>query len=145
LAARNGYELYVQPDPVLGQETGHFHPPLLFAPPQGVLSIDFGSQTNLTSFNATNDMLAPTFVLALTPDPRTRIPVPAVAPSSTEPPMGLEPTLNRIVPPPVERPAATDAASPAEMQFQALARATSSSRSVTATGEVDGIKYSRPL
>jgi hypothetical protein len=59
--------------------------------------------------------------------------------------MGLEPALNRIVPPPVERPAGTDAASPAEAQMQALSRATSSSRAIKANGEVDGIKYARPL
>jgi hypothetical protein len=59
--------------------------------------------------------------------------------------MGLEPTLNRILPPPIERPAGTDAASPTEVQSQALARATGSSRAVRANGEVDGLKYRRPL
>jgi hypothetical protein len=59
--------------------------------------------------------------------------------------MGLEPTLLRIVPPPVERPAGTDAASPAEMQAQAMARANETSRAVHASGELDGLKFKRPL
>jgi hypothetical protein len=59
--------------------------------------------------------------------------------------MGLEPALNRIIPPPVERPAGSDAASPAEVQAQAFARATQSSRVVRANGTVDGLKYNRPL
>jgi hypothetical protein len=145
LASRNAYELYIQPDPVAGLDMGHFHPPLTLAPPQGVLSIDFGRQTNLLDFSVSNDMLRPTSVVALSSEPRTRAPIPAVAPVSTEPPMGLEPALTRILPPPVERPAGTDAASPAEVQTQALARATDTSRAVRANGEVDGLKYKRLL
>lgn len=145
LSQRNSYELYIQPDPVLGRDFGHFHPPLTSVPPQGVLSIDFGTQTNLLDFSVSNDMLRPTSVVAVSSDPRTRAPVPAFAPVSTELPMGLEPTLNRIIPPPIERPAGTDAASPTEVQSQALARATGSSRAVRANGEVDGLKYRRPL
>lgn len=145
LARRNSYELYIQPDPILGRDFGHFHPPLTSVPPQGVLSIDFGTQTNLLDFSVANDMLRPTSVVAVSSDPRTRAPVPAFAPVSTELPMGLEPTLNRILPPPIERPAGTDAASPTEVQSQALARATQSSRAVQANGQVDGLKYRRPL
>jgi hypothetical protein len=145
LARRNNYELYLQPDPLVGRDFGHFHPPLTSVPPQGVLSIDFGTQTNLNSFHVSNDMLAPTAVTAVSTDPRTRAPIPAIAMASVEAPMGLEPTLSRILPPPVERPAGTDAASPAEMQAQALARAGRSSRAISATGEVDGLKYNRPL
>jgi hypothetical protein len=145
LALRNAYELYIQPDPVAGLDTGHFHPPLSLAPPQGVLSIDFGTQTNLNDFTVSNDMLRPTGVVAVSSEPRSRAPIPAIAPTGTEPPMGLEPTLLRIIPPPIERPAGTDAASPAEVQAQALARATETSRAVRASGEVDGLKYKRPL
>jgi hypothetical protein len=145
LAERNSYELYIQPDPLIGRDMGHFHPPLTSVPHQGVLSIDFGTQTNLDSFEVANDMLSPTGVTTATVDPRTRAPIPAIGLASTEPPMGLEPALTRIIPPPIERPIATDAASPAEAQAQAMARATSSSRALRATGEVDGLKYSRPL
>jgi hypothetical protein len=145
LARRNNYELYLQPDPVVGRDFGHFHPPLTSMPSQGVLSIDFGTQTNLNSFQVSNDMLAPTAVTALSTDPHTRAPSPAVAMASIEFPMGAEPALSRILPPPIERPAGTDAASPAEMQAQAIARASRSSRAISATGEVDGLKYARPL
>lgn len=145
LAQRNSYELYVQPDPLVGRDFGHFHPPLTSVPPQGVLSIDFGTQTNLIDFSVANDMLRPTSVVTVASDPRTRAPVPAFGSVSTELPMGLEPTLNRIIPPPVVRPAGTDAASPAEVQSQALARATESSRAVQANGQLDGLKYKRPL
>ncbi len=145
LARRNSYEFYIQPDPLAGMDMGHFHPPLTAVPPQGVLSIDFGTQTNLADFSVTNDMLRPTSVVGLSSDPRTRAPIPALGPVATELPMGLEPALARIIPPPIERPASTDAASPAEAQAQAMARATESSRAIQANGEVDGLKYNRPL
>lgn len=145
LAVRNRYEVYLQPDPVVGRDIGHFHPPLTTAPPQGVLSVDFGSQTNLSNFDVSYDMLQPAGVVAVSFDPLTGIPVPAVGPASVDPPMGLEPALTRILPPPVELLCRTDAANPAEVQMQALARATTSSRTIRATGEVDGVKYTRPL
>jgi hypothetical protein len=145
LAERNSYELYLQPEPITGQMFAHFHPPLTVAPPQGVLSIDFGLRTNLMSFNVSNDMLRPRSVVSASTDPRTRAPIPALAPISIEPPMGLEPALNRIIPPPIERPLAEDAANPIEMQTRAFARATESSRAIRAQGEIDGLKYARPL
>jgi hypothetical protein len=145
LAGRNSYELYIQPDPIVGIDFGHFHPPLTHVPFQGVLSIDFGTQTNLNSFSVSNDMLRPTSVIAVSSEPSTRVPIPAVAPVSTDPPMGLEPALNRIIPPPIERMLANDAANPAEMQMQAFARVTETSRTVRANGEVDSLKYNRPL
>ena len=145
LANRHCYEVYVQPDPVTGRDVGHFHPPQTLAPPQGVLSVDFGTQTNLSRFDVSYDALRPTGVVTASSDPLTRVPAPAVAPASTDPPMGKEPTLARILPPSVERMYCTDAANPAEMQAQTLARATCSSRIIRANGEVDGIKYARPL
>ncbi len=72
LASRNNYELYIQPDPVIGLDVGHFHPPLTHMPPQGVLSIDFGKQTNLSSFTVSNDMLGPTSASWARPSIRAR-------------------------------------------------------------------------
>jgi len=145
LARRNAYEVFIQPDPVVGVDNGFFRPPLPVQPPQGVLSIDFGTETNLHSFQVSNDMLRPTSVVSLSSDPRTRAPIPALAPVATDPPMGLEPSLLRILPPPIERPAETDAANPAEVQSQATARVNQTSRAVNASGEVDGLRFKRPL
>jgi hypothetical protein len=147
LAQYNSFELYIQPEPVSGRDIGYFRPPLSDPVPQGVLSIDFGTQTNLLSFNVVNDMLQPTSVVTAAPDPMTGVPTTVPASVSIDPPMGREPNLNRFLPlpPPIERMRCTDAANPAELQIRALARATSSSRSIRASGEVDGLKYSRPL
>lgn len=145
LALRNGYDLFIAPEPFSGRDTGHFRPPLTVPVPQGVLSIDFGRQTNLRSFHVSSDMQRPTGMQGLTSDPTTRVPIPYIAALAAELPMGPQPNLQRILPQPVERLAATDAASPQEAQAAAIARATASSRSIGCTGEIDGIKFARAL
>lgn len=146
LASAHSYELYIQPDPLVGRDIGHFHRRPTGMPPQAVLSIDFGRQTNLASFDVANDMLRPTSVAMVASDPQTRAPIPITAAFATDLPMGREPTLNRIVPPPVERPVGSlCAASPAEAQARAFARTVETSHSVTANGSIDGLKFNRVL
>ena len=147
IAEFHSYHLYVQPAPAIGIDIGHFKPlqMMLAMPPQGVLSVDFGSATNLSRFSASNRMLQPTTKVGVFTDPLTRAPVPVVAPVAIDPPMGLEPSLLRIVPPPVEVETGSDAASVAEAYIKAFAAVTASARSVSASGEVDGLKFRRPL
>jgi phage protein D len=145
LAQRRGWELFVQPDPLAGIDQGYFRPPAPLQPPQGVLSMDFGAASTLRDFRVQNAMLRPTSVSASSADTLSRAAIPAIAPVATDPPMGAEPTLLRITPPPVERLPSTDAANPAEAQTRAQARADDSSRAVTATGQVDGLRFRRPL
>ena len=42
-----------------GAVEGHFHPPRLELPPQGVLTVNMGEATNVNSFRARFDMLRP--------------------------------------------------------------------------------------
>jgi phage protein D len=145
LARRYGYECFVQPDPLIGVDTGHFHPPQIIAPPQGVLSVNFGASTNLDNFDVRYDMLQPTSALALALDPTTKAPVPGIGVAALEPPMGLEPTLMRVIPPPIARPTGTDAANAAELMATAQSIANRSSRALHGSGEVDGLKFERVL
>ncbi|HWL93698.1 MAG TPA: hypothetical protein VNT79_09185 [Phycisphaerae bacterium] len=145
LAGTLGYQLYIQPEPISGRDIGNLHRPQAFLPPQGVLSIDLGIATNLESFSVSYDALRPTTVVTTVVDPQTRTPIPILAFAATDPPMGLEPTLFRVVPPNVERPLGNLGATPAEAQEAAFARVNETSRCITATGEVNGTKYRRPL
>ena len=86
MAERNAYECYVQPDPILGMDVGHFHPPQVFLPHQAVLSTDFGLATNMETFSVQYAMLEPTTALAVALDPSTKAPLPGIAPLSIEPP-----------------------------------------------------------
>jgi hypothetical protein len=145
LAYTNNLDLFIQPDPITGRDVGHLHRPYTFVPHQGVLSIDFGIQSNLTQFTVANDMLSPTGVMGLMVDPVTRAPRPSFGLMSAELPMGMEPSLFRILPPPVEQQFGDGAANPTEAQLRAMARASATSRAIMAQGEVDGIKLARPL
>jgi hypothetical protein len=145
MAERNAYECFVQPDPLLGTDVGHFHPPQLQLPPQGVLSTNFGLASNLDDFTVSNDMLEPTSALATWLDPTTNSSLPAPGLMSSEPPMGLEPSLFRIVPPPIVRPAAAFTANYGEVLNNSQSIATRSSRCVRGTGTVDGLKYGKAL
>ncbi|SAL80251.1 Phage late control gene D protein (GPD) [Caballeronia peredens] len=145
-AARlQGYELYVQPEPLSGIDVGHFHPPFLSLPPQGVLSVDFGAATNLAEFQVAYDALRPTMALGIALDPRTKAPIPAVAPLSTDFPMALEPATLRVLPPAITRPTMRDAANPAEAIAQARSLANRSARAIKGSGTVDGLKFGRIL
>jgi phage protein D len=62
LAARNGYELFVEP--TAAGSKWHFHPPQLSAQPQGVLSASMGEATNVNSFASRHDMLRPATAVA---------------------------------------------------------------------------------
>jgi hypothetical protein len=145
LARRNAYECYVQPDPLVGADTAYFGPPQIFMPPQGVLSVNFGISTNVNSFTARYDMLRPTTALAVALQPETKTPAPAVATLSADPPMGLEPTLARVLPPPIRRPTSRSAANPAELITSGQSLVNRSSRAIHGTGEVDGLRYGRVL
>jgi hypothetical protein len=145
LARRNAYECYVQPDPLLGIDVGHFHPPQLLTPPQGVLSTNFGLATNVENFDVRYDALQPTSALATALDPGTRTPIPAPALAALEPPLGLEPALMRVLPPPLRRPADTDAANPGELVTEAQSVVNRASRCLHGSGEVDALKYGKVL
>lgn len=147
MAGFHSYEVFIQPDPLAGVDIGHFMPVslMLNAPPQGVLSIDFGSQTNLTSFQVTNQMLRPTMVRSTFVDADTRVPATVFVPLAGEMPMGREPSLMRVLPAPIEIESSNEAANIAERVLRATAQVTDSARTVQASGEVDGLKFTRPL
>jgi hypothetical protein len=136
LARRNGFDCYVQPEPVSGLETGHFEPRSLVGVPQAVLSVSMGEDTNVSDFAVRYDMVRPTGALAATLDVPTKAPQPALAPVSTQIPLGLEPALTRILPPPLVRPAGTGLTRSADLQSASQAIADRSSWSVFASGTV---------
>ena len=59
LAKRNGFECYVETNPLTGIVEGHFHAPHLQDPAQALISVNLGESTNVNSFKARYDMLRP--------------------------------------------------------------------------------------
>jgi phage protein D len=136
LASRNGFDCYVQPEPLTGIEQGFFRPRQTVGIPQAVLNVAMGDETNVTGFHIRYDMTQPTSVIAANLDTTTKAPQPAVAPVSLQPPMGIEPTLTRVLPPPIVRPVDTGLVRTSDLQSLAQAIADQSSYAIVAEGEV---------
>jgi hypothetical protein len=137
LAMRNGFDCYVQPEPITGVDQAYFQPPPApFGPPQAVVNVGMGPETNVDGFRVGYEMTRPTTAVAAVVDASTKAVQLALAPASTRTPMGIEPALLRILPPPVARPADTGALSIGELQPLVQAIADESSWAVVAEGTV---------
>jgi hypothetical protein len=136
LAQRNGFDCFVQPEPVSGLDFGYFKPPDLFGLPQAVISVDMGTATNVSEFKIRYDMLKPTTALASTIDATTLAPQPALAPVSLAMPMGVEPALTRIIPPPIARPSSSGLTRTSDLQTATQALVDRSSWAIIAEGKV---------
>lgn len=137
LARRNGFDCYVQPEPLTGLDQGFFEPRRPTpGPPQAVLNVGPGEASNVRSFGVRYEMLKPTTAVAATLDPATKAPQPALAPAALQMPMGIEPTGLRVAPPAIVRPADTGAARTSELQPNVQGIVDRSSWAVVAEGEV---------
>jgi phage protein D len=136
LAKRNGFDCYVQPEPLSGLDVGHFHRRQLMGMPQAVLSVEMGTETNVSDFSIRYELTRATGALAANLDVLTKTPQPAVAPVALEQPLGIEGTLMRELPPPMARPAHTGLPRAAELQRATQAIVDRSSWAVIAEGTV---------
>ncbi len=136
LARRNGFDCYVQPEPLTGLDQGYFKARQLFGLPQAVLSVSFGTETNVQDFSVRYDLAQPTAALAAGLDVPTKSPQPAVAPVALELPMGLEGALLRALPPPIMRPADTGLPRTADLQKAVQALVDRSAWAIVAEGTV---------
>jgi hypothetical protein len=71
LARRNGFDVFVNPTLVPSVVEGHFHPPRVDFPPQGVLTVAMNDVNNAGGFVFKNEMLRPTTTVAHGVDART--------------------------------------------------------------------------
>lgn len=94
LAHRNGFECYVELNPKTSLVEGHFHPPQLKQPPQGVLTVNMGQATNVNSLNTRYDMLRPTTARITGLDIESQEDQPAQAEGLSWDALGRNPSLN---------------------------------------------------
>lgn len=145
LARRNGFDCFVQPEPLSGLDVGHFRKRQLTGVPQAVLSVEMGTETNVCDFSIRYELTRPTAAIAAGLDVLTKAPQPAVAPTALEQPLGVEGTLLRQIPPPIVRPADTGLPRTAELQRATQAMVDRSTWSVIAEGTVGpGVPALRP-
>lgn len=137
LAARNGFECYVAPEPLSGLDMGFFQPAQAApGPPQAVLNVSSGPETNVVDFKVSYEMVQPTTAIGTGLDVTTKSVQPAVAPASLQLPLGAEPALTRVLPPPIVRPAGTGLMRVGELQPTVQAIVDRSSWAVVAEGRV---------
>jgi len=144
LADRNGFECFVEMNDA-GQVEGHFHPPKHDAQPQGTLTVNMGSATNVNRFRAKYDMLGPAKAKALTIDPADKTTQTGQADDTTQAEgMGDQATV------PAERPrtlllSQLGMAQSGEVQRFAQSVVDRSSWSIIAEGEVNTVAYGGAL
>jgi phage protein D len=95
LALRNGFECFVDGD------TGYFRPPVLNSPPQPVLAVQFGKQTNVNKLSLEVNALAPANVTMFQQDHTTGDLRQATADTGKQKSLGAE-APNTDLPPRVE-------------------------------------------
>jgi phage protein D len=139
LAARNGYECFVELD-ASGTVTGHFHPPRVEETPQGTLSVNLGEATNVNSFSARFDMLRPVAAQVTGVDVEDQSDQPAEIESAALKPLGSSPAGADDRPRKVLL-ADTGLAVSGELQTYAQAVVDRSSFAVTAEGELNAVAY----
>ena len=137
MAARNGFQCYVQPEPVSGVDNGFIGAPQLSSAPDAVLNVNLGPETNVTDFGISYEMAAPTTAEASGIDVFTKSIQQARSVAASEPALGLEPALQRLLTTPVVRPAGTGLMRAAELQSFTDGVTNLSSFAVNAEGTVD--------
>lgn len=144
LAHRNGFELYLAPTIAPGVVEGHFHAPSLDLPPQGVLSIAMGDQTNVQKLDATYEMVRPSTAAASGVDAMTLADQPVDVATADLTELGSRAVLNSDRPRRVRlRPAGL--AETGELQTLAQAATNLSAWAVTLKGELDTAVYGEVL
>jgi hypothetical protein len=168
MAARHGYVFYVRPGLAPNTNIPYWGPPVPLdamanAALNSALSVNMGPQTNVNSINFTYDALAPEMITGEVVDPDLNIPIPVIFPPfSTNVPLapipgaifqGMRTRVSRmdLKPPKAEGSMSDEQREKARVAYglsvaQAYERARSqvndaANRTVTATGELDALRY----
>ena len=142
LAERNGFVFYIEPLPAPGFSTAYFGLDNRLGSPQPALSINMGPQTNLDQpINFHYNALGPAAPRVTILDPITKTPIQIPAPSGLRPPLAIRPAA------PLRTTIARDAANldPGQGVLRAVSSATDSSDAVSASGEIDAVRYGQVL
>jgi len=142
LATRNGYVFYIEPTPIPGVNTAYWGIDNRLGVPQPALTMNMGGNTNVDMpMTFSYDALGPTQPQVSIEDPTTKISVPIPLPSSLHPPLARRPAT------PMRKTLTRDTANlnPAQAALRGLSSANQSSDAVSASGEVDAVRYGQAL
>lgn len=143
LAKDVGHVFYVEPGPVPGTNTAYWGPEIKLGLPQTALNIGMDAHSNCEalSFKFSNE--GSTLPVVFIQNAITKFPIPLPIPSVSllNPPLGLLPPLPKAI----EFMKDTAKLSPLAALGKGLAKASGSSEVVTATGNLDVLRYGQLL
>lgn len=143
LAREVGYVFYIEPGPAPGTNFAYFGPDLKVGVPQPALNIDMDAHTNVESLNFAFNPTAGVLPIVFIQNQMTRasIPIPIPNINPLQPPLGALPApLSKI-----KIMKETAKLNPIQAIGVGLAEAATSQDAVTAHGELDVVRYGRPL
>jgi hypothetical protein len=142
LARRNGFVFYIEPTFVPGVNTAYWGVDNRLGQPQPALTMNMGPDTNVDNpVTFSFDALGPAAPQVTIVEPFTKMAISIPLPSSLHPPLARQPagSLRKTLPRNTAKLSATQAG------LRALSSASQSSDAVTASGEVDAVRYGRAL
>lgn len=141
MAKRYGYVFYITPGPAPFTNTAYWGPPIRAGIPQSALTINMGPSTNVNSIQFQNNALAPTTVSGYVQDRMTNTSMPVETFASLRIPLATMPAWLMNLP----NVRSTQFRQGGLNVMQAYARAQGTTESsgdvVTATGELDALRY----
>ncbi len=141
LAGKVGYVFYLEPGPVPGANVAYWGPEVKVGIPQPALNVNMDAQNNVESLTFGFDGFSKTLytLKVLIQGQITTVPVPDISPIN--PPLGAKP----IPPMRVEPIDGTDALTTLQAASLGLARASQSADVISGSGQLDVLRYGRPL
>ena len=143
LADEVGYVFYIDPGPAPGMSIAYWGPEIKVGPPQPPLNVDMDAHTNVESLSFSFDTESKKLPVILIQESISKalipIPVPDITPLC--PPLGLIPPL----PNDIEWITGTAKLSPIRAAAVGLAKAARSSDAVSASGNLDVLRYGHVL
>ncbi|HET9442225.1 MAG TPA: hypothetical protein VFO65_02810 [Acidimicrobiales bacterium] len=147
MAGATGYVFYVEPGPAPGMNVAYWGPEIRVGEPQAALTVNSDSASTVDSLSVSFDGIRKTQYVGWIHPRESRIPIPIPVPDVVlSPPLGpryIPPRgikqINRAQAPRQED--ATARRSPVEAVMLALARAAQGANVVTASGQLDVVRY----
>jgi len=142
LAKQYNYVFYVEPTEVSGFNKAYWGPKTYTGVPQKALTMNMGSDTNVTSINFQYSSIESTLVTGSVQDPTDNMEIPVNTVASLRPPLALFPDLVvNIANAKKKQYRANGGVNVVQANNEAQSITEASTDAVTATGELDGIAY----
>jgi hypothetical protein len=143
LAKYAGYVFYIEAGPVPGANVAYWGPDVRVGIPQPALNVNMDSQTNVESLSFTNDGMSRELPVVFIQEPLSKLTIPIPIPdiSPLRPPLAAKPAI----PLRIKQLRETAKLSPFQAAARGLAAAAESADAITASGQLDVLRYGNVL